>query len=430
LPALLVFFGENMSLTDIAVKKAVAKDKPYKISDGAGLQLHITPSGGKLWRLAYRHLGKQKSLSIGPYPIVTLAEARLKAFDAKKLINEGGDPSGQKRLKKLTGMAAAVNSFKTVALLWHKHWSSNKHPRYSENVLNRLSNDVFPIIGHRPIVELQAPELVAMVKSIEKRGALEVAKRNYNVCGQIFRFAIAHSYCSRNPCADVRAADFMKPRTQSNFARIPKELLPEFLTKVDAYPGGTLVRLAIRLMSLTFLRTNEFRHATWEEIDFENALWSVPRKKMKQIKSKIQLVEPHLVPLSRQAIETLRALKEISGAGSLIFPGERDHEKPMSENTILAGLKRMGYQGVMTGHGFRGLASTTLHEANFNHKHIEVQLAHIEPNETAGAYNKAMYLNQRRMMMQWWADYLDLARSGNVYPFPQLPSEYIQSHLA
>jgi len=429
-PTVLVFFGENMALTDIAIKKAVIKDKPYKISDGAGLQLHITPAGGKLWRLAYRHLNKQKTLSIGPYPLVSLAEARQKAFEAKKVINEGGDPSGEKRLNKLIGLSAANNSFKSVAELWHKHWSTNKNARYANYVMERLIADVFPVIGHRPISELQAPELVAMVKKIENRGALDIAKRNYNVCGQIFRYAIAHAYASRNPCAEVHSVDFMKPRTQKNFARISKEQLPDFLTKIDAYPGGSLVRLAMRLMNMTFLRTNEFRRGTWEEIDFENALWRVPREKMKKVQSKSRLTEPHIVPLSRQAIEVLRSLHSISGHGKFIFMGARDHEKPMSDNTILTGLKRIGYQGEMTGHGFRGLASIVLHEANFNSKHIEVQLAHIEPNQTVSAYNNAKYLDQRRLMMQWWSDYLDGARSGNVYPYPSLPFGYIQSHMA
>lgn len=419
-----------MALTDIAIKKAVIKDKTYKISDGAGLQLHITPSGGKLWRLAYRHLNKQKTLSIGAYPLVSLAEARQKAFEAKKMISEGGDPSGQKRINKLVSLSAANNSFQSVAELWHKHWAPTKSPRHADYVITRLISDVFPVIGHRPISELTAPELVAMVKKIEQRGALDIAKRNYNVCGQIFRYAIAHAYASRNPCAEVHSVDFMKPRTQTNFARISKDQLPEFLTKVDAYPGGSLVRLAIRLMSLTFLRTNEFRQGTWAEIDFENALWRVPRAKMKKVKSKTQITEPHIVPLSRQAIEVLRSLQNISGHGKFIFMGARDHEKPMSDNTILMALKRIGYQGEMTGHGFRGLASTVLHEANFNPKHVEVQLAHIEPNETASAYNHAKYLDQRRLMMQWWADYLDGARSGTVYPYPNLPTGYIPSHLA
>jgi integrase len=262
-----------------------------------------------------------------------------------------------------------------------------------------------------------------MIKKIEVRGAMDIAKRNYNTCGQIFRYAIAHGLATRNPVTDVHSSDFMAPRQTTNFARIDAKDLPDLLTKIDAYQGSSLTRLSMSLMALTFLRTSELIGAKWSEIDFDNALWRVPGSRMK-----VKTRGEHLVPLSTQAVQVLKALKVVSGHKALIFPGERDPSKPMSNNTILGGLKRMGYQGRMTGHGFRGLASTSLHEANFNHFHVEVQLAHTEENEVAAAYNHAKYLAQRTLMMQWWGDYLDKARAGVTYPYPPLPKGYVPTN--
>ena len=405
-----------MALTDLAIRKALPREKLYKLTDSEGLQLHVSPQGGKLWRYAYRYLGKQKLLSLGVYPVVTLSEAREKRNCAKKQLVAGVDPCQQKRLDKLTKLASAENSFEKVGLQWHDNWKVTKASRHAEYVIKRLKSDVFPVIGHRPISDITPIELVAMVKKIEERGTLEIAKRNYNTCGQIFRYAIAHGLANRNPVAEVTSSDFMKPRKVENFARLDHKELPEFLTQIEAYKGSNLTRMAMKLMACTFLRTSEFIGGRWEEIDFENARWVVPKDRMK-----IEDNGEHVVPLSRQALETLKALQVLTGHGALIFPGERDHEKPMSNNTILAALKRMGYQGRMTGHGFRGLASTILNEAGFNFFHIEAQLAHVSKNQVASAYNHAKYLDQRAQMMQWWSDYLDTARGGQTYPFPALP---------
>ncbi len=405
-----------MALTDIAIKKALPRAKLYKLTDTEGLQLHISPQGGKLWRLAYRHLGKQKQLSLGAYPAISLGQARELRNAAKRQLAVGIDPCEQKRLDKLTKLSKADNSFEKIARQWHEHWKSTKNERYANYVITRLESDVFPIIGHRPISEIGPIELVAMVKKIEVRGSQEIARRNYNTCGQIFRYAIAHGLSNRNPVSEVRSSDFMKPRKVENFARVGYKDLPAFLTCIEAYKGSNLTRLAMKLMAFTFLRTSELIGGRWEEIDFENARWVVPKDRMKVEKN-----GDHVVPLSKQAIETLSALKVLTGHSDLIFPGERDHAKPMSNNTILAAIKRMGYKGKMTGHGFRGLASTILNEAGFNFFHIEAQLAHITKNQVAGAYNHAQYLDQRQKMMQWWADYLDVAKSGKPYPFPLLP---------
>ncbi len=409
-----------MALTDVQIRKAAPLDKDYKLSDSGGLYLMVKSTGGKLWQMSYRFAAKSKTLSFGKYPLISLAEVREKAFEAKKLLANGIDPGAQKKANKQAVLANHANSFESVATQWFKHWSQRINPRHSEYVWTRLKADVFPEIGHLPIEEIQAPVLVRMIKKIEVRGAMDIAKRNYNTCGQIFRYAIAHGLATRNPVTDVHAADFMAPRQTTNFARIDAKDLPDLLTKIDAYQGSALTRLSMSLMALTFLRTSELIGAKWSEIDFDNALWRVPGSRMK-----VKTRGEHLVPLSSQAVQVLKALKVVSGHKALIFPGERDPSKPMSNNTILGGLKRMGYQGRMTGHGFRGLASTSLHEANFNHHHIEVQLAHTEENEVAAAYNHAKYLDQRTKMMQWWGDYLDKARVGVTYPYPPLPTGYV-----
>jgi integrase len=396
-----------MALTDVQIRKAAPLDKDYKLSDSGGLYLMVKTTGGKLWQMSYRYAAKSKTLSFGKYPLISLAEVREKAFEAKKLLANGMDPGALKKANKQAVLANHANSFESVATQWFKHWSQRINPRHSEYVWTRLKADVFPEIGHLPIEEIQAPILVRMIKKIEVRGAMDIAKRNYNTCGQIFRYAIAHGLATRNPVTDVHSSDFMAPRQTTNFARIDAKDLPDLLTKIDAYQGSALTRLSMSLMALTFLRTSELIGAKWSEIDFDNALWRVPGSRMK-----VKTRGEHLVPLSSQAVQVLRALKVASGHKALIFPGERDPAKPMSNNTILGGLKRMGYQGRMTGHGFRGLASTALHEANFNHFHIEVQLAHTEENEVAAAYNHAKYLPQRTLMMQWWGDYLDKARQS------------------
>ena len=410
-----------MALTNIAISKATPTDKLQKLSDGDGLQLHITPQGSKLWRMAYRWQGKQKTLAFGAYPLIPLAQARDMRAEAKKKLANGIDPGQEKQDIKLARRVSQANSFESVAREWHKHWSPPRNQRYAVSVLARLEADVFPEIGSKPISDIKSLDLVAMTKKTEARGASDVAKRNYQNCSAVFRYAIAHGVLTRNPAVEIRVTDFMKSYEKKNHARISKEQLPDYLTKVDAYPGGSLTRLAMKLMSLTFLRTTEFIGSKWSEVDFDNALWRIPGHRMK-VKTK----DPHLVPLSRQAIETLRALQVISGNRIYIFPGERDPaNKHMSNNTILAGIKRIGYKGVMTGHGYRGVATTLLREANFEKDHVERQLAHGEESKVVAAYNHAEYMGPRTLMMQWWADYLDLARSGTVFPYPALPDGYV-----
>lgn len=410
-----------MALTNIAISKATPTDKLQKLSDGDGLQLHITPQGSKLWRMAYRWQGKQKTLAFGAFPAISLAQARDMRAEARRKLANSIDPGQEKKDIKLALRVSQANSFESVAREWHKQWSPVRNSRYAESVLTRLEADVFPQIGSKPIADIKALDLVALTKKAEARGVNDVARRNYRVCTAVFRYGIAHGLLIHNPAAEVKTTDFMKSYEKKNYARLSKEQLPDYLTKVDAYPGGSLTRLAMKLMSLTFLRTAEFIGSKWSEIDFDNALWKIPGHRMK-----VKTIEDHLVPLSRQAIETLRALQVISGNRKFIFPGERDPaNKHMSNNTILAGIKRIGYKGEMTGHGYRGVASTLLREANFEKDHVERQLAHGENNKVVAAYNHAEYLGPRTLMMQWWADYLDLARSGRVFPYPTLPDGYV-----
>lgn len=393
-----------MPLTDTAVRNAKPSAAPFKLADGRGLYLLAQPSGSKLWRLKYRFLGKEKLMALGQYPDVSLKQAREGADAARKQIAAGVDPMAERKADKIARQTATENSFSNVARLWHGGWKQGRNERHAVIVLHRLEVDIFPTIGHRLVSEIEAPELVGMTKATAKRGALDVARRNLQVCGQVFRYAIAHGLASRNPATDIKPADILPTRRQTNYARIDARDLPELLRKVEVY-NGVIGRSAMKLLALTFVRTGELIGARWSEFDLENARWDIPAERMK-------MKTPHIVPLSTQAVDLLRALHTLTGHSPLLFPGERDHEKPMSNGTVLMALRRMGYSGRMTGHGFRGIASTILHEQGFEHAHIELQLAHAERNAVSAAYNHALYLAPRAKMMQAWADHLDKLRQG------------------
>lgn len=402
-----------MPLTDTAIRQAKPGPKPTKLSDGAGLYLLVNPSGSKLWRWKYRYLGKEKLMPLGQYPIVTLAQARQTRDDARQLLTQGTDPMEQRKTDKVAAKAAADDSFEAVARQWWVHWKGPRSQRHADYVLRRLEADVFPRLGSKPVASITAPQLVAMAKAIEARGAVDIAKRAMQTCGQVLRYAVAHGLIERNPAADVRPADALKPRRKENYARLDAKEMPELLRKIEAYQGTPATRMAMKLMAYTFVRTGELIGARWEEFDLAAAEWRIPAARMK-------MRTPHIVPLALQAVDLLQSLHTQSGHRSLLFPGERDHDKPMSNNTILAALKRMGYAGRMTGHGFRGVASTILHEQGFAHHLIELQLAHQERDQVAAAYNHATYLVQRRAMMNAWADHLDrLRRGADVIPMPQ-----------
>jgi integrase len=382
-------------LTDARIRAAKPGSRPRRLWDGNGLLLKILPSGGRYWRFNYQFNGKQKTLALGVYPDVSLAKARERLGDARELLADGVDPAAKKR--------AVGKTFEIVAREWHARWSTHRHGRYAHYVLKRLEEDVFPSIGTRTPSEIPTSAFRDVVKKIEERGALEIARRVLQNCGQIMRYAVAHDYAARNPVVDVRPADILRPRKRRHFPRVDAKELPTLLCAIDAYVGGEHTRLALKLMSLTFVRTSELIGARWPEFDMDAARWHIPAERMK-------MKTPHIVPLSRQAKSVLEQLKAISFGRALVFPGDVNPEKPMSSNTILFALYRMGYRGRMTGHGFRAVASTILHEKAWPHEHIELQLAHQERDAISAAYNHAVYLEPRAKMMQAWADYLDELR--------------------
>jgi integrase len=310
----------------------------------------------------------------------------------------------------------AETAFEKIARQWWANWSANKAERHAGYVLKRLEADAFPLFGSKSVRDLDAPTFVRMAKGIEARGAADIARRVLQTCGQVMRYAVAHGIADRNPVADVKPGDVLRARRQVNFSRIKVEELPELLRKIAAYGGSVYTRLALQMMALTFVRTNELIGARWQEFDLDAAEWRIPAERTKSRRE-------HLVPLSRQTLEVLRTLHAAHGGAdrckgaALLFPGERDRAKPMSNNTILKALERMGYKGRMTGHGFRGVASTALNEIGYRPDVIEAQLAHVEENRVRAAYNHARYVQERRDLMQQWADYLDAVRqAGRVIP--------------
>jgi integrase len=400
-----------MELTDTAIKRSRPSEKPYKLADGKGLYLLVNPTGSKLWRWKYRHEGKEKLMPFGAYPDVSLADARVRHAEARRLLAAGSDPMVQRKVEKEAVIESQENAFSAIAALWFDHWKVNKSSRHVDATRRRLEANVFPAIGDRPIALIEPPELVAMVRAIEARGAGDLAKRALESVGQVYRYAIAHGYTRRNPAAEFKPSDVLRPTKKVNLARVDAKELSGLLRAIEVYRGKVVTRLAMKLLALTFVRTSELIEARWEEIDFEARRWNIPAERMK-------MDTPHIVPLARQAIEVLELLRPLTGSGELIFPGDRDPMRPMSNNTILLALDRMGYRGRQTGHGFRGLASTILHEQGYAHEHIELQLAHAPRNAVSAAYNHALYLEPRVKMMQDWADFLERTqRGGKVLPF-------------
>ena len=400
-----------MALTDTEIRKAKTRPDSYRLSDGNGLFLLLTPAGGKLWRWKYRHGGKEKLMTFGAYPDVPLALAREQHAEARKLLASGLDPMEQRKADKAAQQALSADSFQSIASLWMEHWKDGKSPRHVDYVARRMEADILPCLGARPIAEIEAPELVAMTKAIEARGARDIAKRALETTGQVFRYAIAHGHARRNPASEIKPSDILKATRKVNYARVDAKELPSLLKAIEVYQGTPVTRLAIKLMALTFVRTSELIGAKWAEFDMEAGRWDIPADRMK-------MRTPHIVPLAAQAMEVLEMLRTITGHCEWLFPGDRNTAKPMSNNTILMALERMGYKGRMTGHGFRGLASTILHEKGYAHEHIELQLAHAPRNAVSAAYNHALYLEPRAKMMQDWADYLEATlRGGKVIPF-------------
>ena len=396
-----------MALTDIETKKAKAGQKQYKLTDGRGLYLLVTTTGCKFWRYDYRYDGKRKTLALGIYPETSLSEARDLLHDAHKNLKQGIDPGQKKKAKKLSEKAAAapVNTFEVVARDWYKKFKTRWTKGHAETILSRLENYAFPFMGQKPIIEVNAPDVLRVLRHIEANGAIVTAHRIRTVISQVMRFAVANGLADRDPAADTKGA--IPPAIEKHMAAIIDPI--EFgglLRAIGGYQASFVVKCALRLQAYTFVRPGELRHAEWQEIDLEAAQWNIPADRMK-------LRRPHIVPLSIQAKDILEELETFTGSGRFVFPGGRTKDRPLSENGVTAALISMGYKNKMTGHGFRAAARTMLDEVLQQRVDIiEHQLAHAVKDPNGRAYNRTSHLEARRVMMQLWADYLDGLKAG------------------
>lgn len=395
-----------MKLNARQVETAKPKEKPYKMADGGGLYLLVKTNGSRYWRLKYRIDGKEKLLALGVYPDVSLADARAKRDEARKGIAGGIDPLEAKKEQKVEREAQVKNTFQEIALEWHsmkvKKWSAG----YASDILEAFKKDVFPFIGQRPIADIKPLELLNVLKKMEDRGATEKAKKVRQRCGEVFRYAIVTGRAEYNPAPDLTSA--MQGHESTHYPFLTTEELPAFFKALTGYSGSELMVLAARLLIITGLRTGELRGALWSEIDTKKALWEISAERMK-------MRRPHIIPLSTQALAIIEQIRAMTGQFPLLFPGRNDPSKTMSEASINQVFKRIGYTGRVTGHGFRHTMSTVLHEQGYNTAWIETQLAHLDKNAIRGTYNHAQYLDGRREMLQWYADYMDsLENGGNV----------------
>jgi integrase len=404
-----------MALTDIQIRSAKPKGKDYKLTDGHGLFLLVATTGGKRWRFKYRFGGKEKLLALGTYPDISLQEARNKLREARNLLANGYDPGVEKKtLKKIKEeqIAAAENTFEDIAHEWHKKFSGQWSPTHASTTMDRLKRDVFPWLGKKPVGEIKPPDVLAILRRVESRGALETAHRIRTICGQVLRYAVATGRAERDSAADLRGA--LPPvREKHHAALIDPTEVAELLRAIDGIKGTFQVKCAMKLAPMLFVRPGELRQMEWSEVDLDNAQWNIPAEKMK-------MKQPHIVPLADQAVAILKDLQPLTGSGCYVFPCHRSHQKPMSNNAVNAALRRMGYTSdEMTGHGFRAMARTILDEVlQVRADFIEHQLAHAVRDPNGRAYNRTAHLAERRKMMQMWADYLDGLKAGaKVLPF-------------
>ena len=387
-------FSIHMLLSDIQIKRAKPKDKPYTLNDGMGLSLLIDTAGSKGWRYRYRFAGKPKMISFGVYGDVSLAQARAKRDEARSMLAKGINPSEARKAEKIALQFAHENSFEAVAREWHGSKKATWSLGYAKEVLNCMEKDIFPFIGQRPIELIEPLELLTVLKKIEKRGALEQTSKIRRRCGEVLRYAVATGRAKYNFAPDLAIA-LNKPEKQ-HFPFLTESELPDFVIALENYQGSLVTKYATQLLMLTGVRTIELRAAEWTEFDLDNALWEIPKERMKKRR-------PHLVPLSTHAISIVKKLEVITGNYRLIFPGRNDVRKPMSEASINKVIKLLGYHGRLTGHGFRHTMSTILHEHGFESSWIEMQLAHVDKNSIRGTYNHAQYLEGRKKMLEWYA---------------------------
>ncbi len=394
-----------MPLTDVQIRKAKPSGKLEKLSDGFGLQLHITPSGSKLWRGAYRFIGKQKTYTLGSYPDVSLADAREKWLKAKALLAEGRDPLIERKQKKAANIAAHECRLRDVAHEWRAVKFPKKSPT-ADDYLRRVEVNVFPDLGDMPISMITPPMLLKSIRRIEARGALNMSNQVQKYLRRIFDFGIASGYCTENPAAPIKEA--MKPHKAGNFAAIDTEDLPTLIRDFIGYTQrmGIQTQVAFRLMMHAFVRTSELVKAPWDEIDFDKALWIVPEDRMKKGKD-------HIVPMSRQVVALFRSMEVLSRGRKYVSPHRSKPMEHMDSNTVRRALERMGYKGKMTGHGFRSLAMSTIkQELGYPHEIVDLQLAHVKRDKVDQAYDRAQWLKERTKMMQDWSDYLDAVEAS------------------
>ncbi|MET0013045.1 MAG: integrase arm-type DNA-binding domain-containing protein [Sedimenticola sp.] len=396
-------------LSDSEIRAAKPREKQYKLYDGGGLYLLVHPNSGRYWRLDYRFNGKRRTLSLGVYPDMGLKVARRERRRAREALAEGFDPGIQKKAQKAADSAKEL--FEEIAREWFLKFSPGWSKGHSDKIIRRLERDIFPYLGLKPIKDITAPELLAVLHRIESRGALETAHRAKQNVGQVFRYAVATGRALRDPTSDLKGA--LPPPKKGQFAAItdPKQV-GELLRAIDAYSGSPVVKAALKLAPLVFVRPGELRQAEWSEIDLDRAQWVIPGEKMK-------MGADHIVPLSSQSVDILRELHKLTGRGVYVFPGARSNRRPLSDNGTRTALRAMGYgNDQMTPHGFRAMASTLLNEQGWRPDVIERQLAHVEQNKSRSAYHRAEYLDERKRMMQAWADYLDGLQVGaDVVPF-------------
>jgi integrase len=402
-----------MPLTAIQVKQAGPKEKPYKLADGGGLHLLVKPAGGKYWRYKYRFAGKEKTLALGVYPEISLKEAREKHLAARKTLNQGIDPSAQRKVEKLTRHLAAAESFEAVGREWFNRIMPDKSKSYRDRTGRILDKDLYPSLGNRPIASITAPELLAALRRIEGRGANDIAHRAKQTAGQVFRYAVATGRAERDPSGDLKGA--LKPRRKKHYAAVtePTEV-GRLLLAMEGFQGTAVVKTALLLSPLLFQRPGEIRAMEWSEINWGTHQWEIPAEKMK-------MGQPHIVPLSTQAVTLLEQLQPLTGRGRYVFPSARGASRCLSENGVRTALRTIGYDNeTMTPHGFRAMARTILDEVlSFRVDWIEHQLAHAVRDANGRAYNRTSHLEGRTKMMQGWADYLDnlkaQAKTGNVF---------------
>lgn len=398
-----------MKLTNIQIKNAKPKDRMYRLCDGDNLLLEIHPNGKKHWRVGYTFNKKRRQITLGPYPLVSLAEARELKIEKQKLLLKGIDPVEDRRQQKIEHEINHVNTFEALAREWHEHQSHAWQPRHAKRIMERLEANVFNFVGNRPIKSISPQEILAVLRKIEDRGAYDMAHRVMQFCSSIYRYAVATGRAERDITVDLRGA--LKPAKTKNLARLSEAQLPKFLQKLELYDteynGNILTKLGFKLLFLTFVRSAELREATWQEIDFDKKEWRIPAERMK-------MNEEHIVPLSTQSLSIFKKIKEITDNmyGDYVLPSRQSPRKNMSENTFLKVIDILGYKGEATAHGCRGTASTILNENGWRADVIERQLAHCERNQIRAAYNHAQYLPERREMMQWWGDYLEKIGMG------------------